>query len=219
MSRSRVLIAPSVDFESIEELTTSCEDLLQFYYDLMCDAITRMWLKRKTTPSEIVRVIYPNHVEQLSYNLHLMCVASFEDALSRGVEFIQRTTKGQGLLYSHSMNMEIVREMNNANHVYFYTMYNHTLEDLLRTVYFALRRIILDGRLSHFARIFYENFICFGDEDEPWLICPEHKVVQYKLAILMSQHERLGNTSVLRTLPVDIIDILVRSCYTTRLNE
>ena len=219
MSQSPVLIAPSVEYESINEFTSSCEDLLQLYYDLMCDAVTRMWLKRKTTPTEIVQIVYPNGIQQFSFDLHLMCIASFEDALVRGVEFIQRTTKGQGMLYAHSMNMEIIREMNTTNHIYFYRMYTHSLEELLRTLFFALRRVILDGRMSHFALLFRENFVSFGDGDVPWLICPQHKVIEYKLAILMSHHERLGNATDLQTLPMDIIDILIRMCYTTRLTE
>ena len=81
-------------------------------------------------------------------------------------------------------------------------------------MYFALRRVVLDGRSSHFTRIFRENFVCFGDDGMPWLICPLRKVAEYKLALLMSQHERLGSTSALRALPMDIIDMLLRACYT-----
>ena len=201
MCQPHVLVAPSVEYESIQEFTSSCEGLLHTYHSVMCDALTRTWLKRNTTPPS-------------SYDRHLLCISSFEDVLGRGAEYIQRTTKGQGGLYAHSMNMEIVREMNMTNQVYFYTLYTHTLEDLLLTVYFALRRVVLDGRSSHFARIFRENFVCFGDDGMPWLICPLRKVAQYKLALLMSQHARLGTTSALRVLPMDIIDILLRACYT-----
>lgn len=202
----RVLVAPRVDYESIQEFTSSCETLLERCYAVMADALTRMWIRRNalhaTPPS--------------SYDLHLMSISSFEDVLSRGAEDIQRTTKGQGGLYAHSMNMEIVREMNMTNHVYFYTLYVHKLEDLLRTIYFALRRIVLDGSQSHFARIFRENFVCFRDGDTPWLICPVHKVDVYKTALLMSQHRRLGGASALHTLPVDILDMLLRACYTAQ---
>lgn len=201
-----VLVAPSVDYESIQEFTSSCETLLELCFAVMSDALTRLWIRRNashaTPPS--------------SYDLHLLSICSFEDVLARGAEYIQRTTKGQGVLYAHSMNMEIVREMNMTNHVYFYTLYVHKLEDLLRTVYFALRRVVLDGCRSHFARIFRENFVCFYDHGTPWLICPVRKVADYKLALLMSQHRRLGGASALHTLPVDILDMLLRACYTAQ---
>jgi hypothetical protein len=203
MCQPHVLVAPSVEYESIQEFTSSCEGLLHTYHSVMCDALTRTWLKRNTTPPS-------------SYDRHLLCISSFEDVLGRGAEYIQRTTRGQGGLYAHSMNMEIVREMNMTNHVYFYTLYVHKLEDLLRTIYFALRRIVLDGSQSHFARIFRENFVCFRDGDTPWLICPVHKVDVYKTALLMSQHRRLGGASALHTLPVDILDMLLRACYTAQ---
>lgn len=206
MLKPRVLVAPSVDYESIQEFTSSCETLLELCFAVMSDALTRMWLRRNashaTPPS--------------SYDVHLLSISSFEDVLALGAEYIQRTTKGQGVLYAHSMNMEIVREMNLTNHVYFYTLYVHKLEDLLRTMYFALRRVVLDGSRSHFARIFHENFVCFRDGDTPWLICPVRKVADYKLALLMSQHRRLGGASALHTLPVDILDMLLRACYTAQ---
>lgn len=195
-----VLVAPSVQYESVEELSSVCEQLLGWYYAAMRDAVTRRWMQRTTTLS--------------SHGMLMLGISTFEDALVGGVDCLRRTTKGRGGLYAHSMNTEVVRQMNLTNHVYFYNIHMHGLEDLMRSIVFSLRRVVLEGSSSHFARVFRENFVCFRDDGVAWLVCPKHKVAQYELALLMSQHARLGSDSSLRALPVDIIGILLLVCYT-----
>ena len=195
-----VLVAPSVQYESVEELSSACEQLLGWYYAAMRDAVTRRWMQRTTTLS--------------SHGMLMLGISTFEDALVGGVDCLRRTTKGRGGLYAHSMNTEVVRQMNLTNHVYFYNIHMHGLEDLMRSIVFSLRRVVLEGSSSHFARVFRENFVCFRDDGVAWLVCPKHKVAQYELALLMSQHWRLGSESSLRALPVDIIGILLLVCYT-----
>ena len=202
MCEPHVLVAPSVEYECVEELAAACEELLVWYHAAMRDAITRRWMQRTSTPS--------------SHGMLMLGISTFEDALVRGVDCLRRTTKGRGGLYAHSMNMEIVRQMNMTNHVYFYNIHMHALEDLMRTITFGLRRVVLEGSSSHFARVFRENFACFRDNGIPWLICPKHKVAQYELALLMSQHGRLGSESTLRALPMDIIGVLLLVCYAWR---
>lgn len=195
-----VLVAPSVQYESVEELSSACEQLLGWYYAAMRDAVTRRWMQRTTTLS--------------SHGMLMLGISTFEDALVGGVDCLRRTTKGRGGLYAHSMNTEVVRQMNLTNHVYFYNIHMHGLEDLMRSIVFSLRRVVLEASSSHFARVFRENFVCFRDDGVAWLVCPKHKVAQYELALLMSQHARLGSDSSLRALPVDIIGILLLVCYT-----
>lgn len=195
-----VLVAPSVQYESVEELSSACEQLLGWYYAAMRDAVTRRWMQRTTTLS--------------SHGMLMLGISTFEDALVGGVDCLRRTTKGRGGLYAHSMNTEVVRQMNLTNHVYFYNIHMHGLEDLMRSIVFSLRRVVLEGSSSHFARVFRENFVCFRDDGVAWLVCPKHRVAQYELALLMSQHGRLGSESSLRALPVDIIGILLLVCYT-----
>lgn len=200
MCERYVLVAPSVQYECVEELASSCEELMGWYYRAMRDAITRRWMQRTSTPS--------------THAMLMLGISTFEDALVGGVDCLRRTTKGTGGLYAHSMNTEIVRQMNLTNHVYFYNIHMHALEDLMRTIVFSLRRVVLEGSSSHFARVFRENFVSFRDDGVAWLVCPKHKVAQYELALLMSQHGRLGSAAAMRVLPVDIIGILLLACYT-----
>ncbi len=202
MCARHVLVAPSVQYESVEELSSACEQLLVWYYHAMRDAVTRRWLQRTSTPSCDAML--------------MLGIATFEDALVGGVDCLRRTTKGRGGLYAHSMNTEIVREMNLTNHVYFYNIHMHALDDLMRSIVFSLRRVVLEGSSSHFARVFRENFVCFRDDGVAWLVCPKHKVALYELAVLMSQHGRLGSDSTLRALPMDIIGVLLLVCYAWR---
>jgi hypothetical protein len=202
MCERHVLLAPCVQYECVEELACACEELLGWYFAAMRDAITRRWMQRTSTPS--------------SHGMLMLGISTFEEALVGGVDRLRHTTKGRGGLYAHSMNMEIVRQMNMTNQVYFYNIHMHALEDLMRTIVFGLRRVVLEGSSSHFARVFRENFVSFRDDGVAWLVCPKHKVAQYELALAMSQHGRLGSASALRALPMDIIGILLLVCYSVR---
>ena len=202
MCEPAVLVPPSVQYESVEELSSACEKLLAWYHAVMRDVITRRWLQRASTSS--------------SQNMLMLGISTFDDALVGGTERIRQTTKGRGVLYAHTMNTEVVRQMNITNNVYFYNIHMHGLEDLMRTIVFGLRRVVLEASSSHFARVYRENFVCFRDDGVAWLTCPKHKIPEYRLALLMSQHGRLGNASTLRALPMDIIGILLLACYTVR---
>lgn len=199
MCEPQVLVPPSVQYESIEELSSACEQLLVWYHAVMRDTITRRWLQRTRRPS--------------AHETLMLGISTFDDVLVGGTARIRETTKGRGGLYAHTMNTEVVRQMNITNHVYFYNIHMHALDDLMRSILFGLRRVVLEGSSSHFARVYRENFVCFRDGDEAWLTCPRHKVHQYELALLMSQHGRLGSASALRALPADIIGILLLACY------
>jgi hypothetical protein len=82
MCARHVLVAPSVQYESVEELSAACETLLVWYYHAMRDAVTRRWLQRMSTPS--------------SDAMLMLGIATFEDALVGGVDCLRRTTKGRG---------------------------------------------------------------------------------------------------------------------------
>ncbi len=195
---SSVLVAPSVEYASADELRSDCAALVDIYYDIMRAAITRIWCKRTGGSVSI-------------HDINMMSISSFDDVLSCGVHYLQRTMKGKGGLYAHSMNGEIIRRINAVNHLYFYTLYKYSLDELLRHVLGTITDVLIHNERSHCARMFHENFYTFIDDEKTWLICPRNAVVQYKTALLMSQHRRLGHLSHLGTLPDDILDLIMHS--------
>lgn len=197
-SQSSVLVAPYVEYDSAEELTAACEALVNIYYDILRAAITRIWCKRTRSGTSL-------------HDINMMAISSFEDVLTCGVHYMKQTMKGRGGLYAHSMNSEIIRRINDTNHQYFYTLYTYSLDELLRHMQDTLADVILDGPRSHCVRVFEENFHTFSDDAIPWLICPRNAVVDYKTALLMSQHDRLGRLSPLITLPVDVLGFIINS--------
>lgn len=196
--KSSVLIAPSVEYDSTDELQSACDGLVDIYYEILRVAITRIWFKRTSGITSL-------------HDINMMSISSFDDVLSCGVHYLQLTMKGKGGLYAHSMNGEIIRRINSANHLYFYTLYKYSLDDLLRHVMHTITDVIVHGERSHFTRVFHENFCTFIDDEIPWLICPTNAVVHYKTAVLMSQHRRLGHMSHLGTLSDDILDYIIHS--------
>ena len=198
MYKSSVLIAPSVEYDSTDELKSACDALVNMYYDILRVAITRIWCKRTAGSTSI-------------HDINMMSISSFDEVLSCGVHHLQQTMKGKGGLYAHSMNGEVVRRINVAHHLYFYTLYKYSLDELLRHMLDTIADVVLHDERSHFTRVFHENFCTFIDDERPWLICPRNAVAGYKTALLMSQHRRLGHMSHLGTLSDDILDFIIHS--------
>ena len=197
---SNVLVAPSVVYASADELMSACDALVNIYYDILSVAITRIWCKRTGASASM-------------HDINMMSISSFDDVMSCGVHYLQQTMKGKGGLYAHSMNGEIIRRVNAANHLYFYTLYKYSLCELLQYLLGTIADVVVHDEWSHFARVFRENFYTFGVSERPWLVCPRSALVDYKTALLMSQHGRLGRLSHLGMLPVDILDFLISMLY------
>ena len=195
---SNVLVAPSVEYASADELMSHCNALVNIYYDILRVAITRIWHKRTGGHASL-------------HDVNMMSISSFDDVLSCGVHYLQETMNGKGVLYAHSMNREIIRRINDANHIYFYTLYKYSLCELLGHILGTLADVVVHDNGSHFTRVFRENFYTFGDDKRPWLVCPRGTLVDYKTALLMSQHGRLGRLSHLGTLPAEILDFIIHS--------
>jgi len=171
-------VTPRVRFESETELWQTCVLLLGAYA-----ALIRRVVGDKFRARGAGRLAW-TELDRL-----MLGIASFDEVVDGGVPLVLETTRGNGALYAHELNVRIMLNVNRHNFVFFHertTVCELALYSSLREL---LERMLITSSQSHYYALLEENFVRFVAWDaEQWLVCPRHRVGEFRRAIL----RRLG---------------------------
>jgi hypothetical protein len=186
--------APTVEYESLEELWELCSDLLDSYVTLTRQSVDG---KLSTRSKKLLWT---------EYDRLILGLADFDELIEEGTSLVLHSTKSHGTSYAHDLNRKIVRLLNSSNKIFFHRTSIIDVEELHDSIVRMLRRVFLTSSQSHFDTLRKKNFVSLCDWDgEEWMLCPNHKISEYKMALAMSQHERLGKGSLVYLLPEDTL--------------
>jgi hypothetical protein len=173
-NNTRLRVVPRVLFESQLELSEMCEGLLFAYSELVQSVITQKIASRITAP------LVWTELERLMFG-----ISTFDDILDEALPLVLATTKGNGVLYAHELNACIVRSINRHNIIFFHGTTSFCEQALRTSLGELLVRLLVTSANSHYYLMLNENFERFVAWDKhEWLVCPRHRVVDYKLAVL-----------------------------------
>jgi hypothetical protein len=193
--------APTVEYASIEELWALCNVLLDAYA-----ALTRREVDTKLATRS-------NSLAWTEYDRLILGLTDFDGLMEDGMPIVLASTKAHtdgaraaGTPYARHLNRRIASSLNFSNSIFFHRTSSGDVEELHASNLYMLERILLTSAQSHFQTLVKENFASprSWDGDE-WLLCPKHKLREYTLALLMSQHRRAGKDCLLYLLPEDVL--------------
>lgn len=193
--------APTVEYASIEELWEMCVDLFQSYVTL-----TRREVDKKLATRS-------NRLAWTEYDRLILGLTDFEELMEDGTPIVLESTKSRAqdrdeasTLYAQYLNRRIASSLNFSNSIFFHRTSSGDVDELHASNSYMLERILLTSSQSHFNVLRTENFVSVHSWDgDEWLLCPKHKLHEYKLALFMSQHRRVGKDCVLYLLPEDVL--------------
>lgn len=192
MSKHHVCPVPRVRYESLGELSDSCERLTDAYIDL-----THRVVHKKIHARGKRGAIVWTELDRL-----MLGIASFEEVMDQGLYLLLASTKWNGALYAHDVNARVTRCINTHNRLFFHETQLVDETELYESLSMMLRRMMLTSNTSHYHMLSDENFKrCVAWDGAEWLVCPLHRLVQFKSAILAAD--------TLSVLPMDVVLMIV----------
>ena len=193
--------APTVEYASIEELWALCNVLLDAYA-----ALTRREVEKKLATRS-------KGLAWTEYDRLILGLTDFDVLMEDGLPLVLESTKahtdaarGACTRYAGNLNRRIASSLNFSNSIFFHRTSSGDAEELHASTLYMLERILLTSAQSHFQMLVKENFASLRSWDgDEWLLCPRHKLREYTLALLMSQHRRVGKDCLLYLLPEDVL--------------
>lgn len=187
--------APSVEYASIEELWELCNVVLDSYA-----ALARREVDKKLATRS-------NGLAWTEYDRLVLGLTDFDELMLDGMAIVLESTKSRAdTQYAANLNRRIASSLNFCHSIFFHRTSSGDVEELHAANTYMLERILLTSAQSHFQMLVKENFVSARSWDgDEWLVCPRHKMHEYKLALLMSQHERVGKDCLLHLLPEDLL--------------
>jgi hypothetical protein len=187
--------APTVEYASIEELYMLCSVAMDSYA-----ALTRREVDKKLATRS------PG-LAWTEYDRLILGLADFDELMQDGIGIVLESTKSHtGTQYAKNLNRRIVSSLNFCHSIFFHRTSSKDVEELHASNAYMLERILMTSSQSHFHMLLKENFAsALSWDGDEWLVCPKHKLHEYKLALLMSQHRRVGKDCLLFLLPEDVL--------------
>ena len=187
--------APTVEYASIEELWMLCNVAMDSYA-----AVTRREVEKKLATRS-------KGLAWTEYDRLILGLADFDELMQDGMGIVLESTKSHtGTQYAKNLNRRIVSSLNFCHSIFFHRTSSGDVEELHASNSYMLERILLTSAQSHFQMLVKENFVSARSWDgDEWLLCPRHKMHEYKVALLMSQHGRVGKDCLLHLLPEDVL--------------
>lgn len=186
--------APLVRYSSVHELVRMCSMVLDAYTSQVDAVLLDIWNEQ------------PIAKKWSEYDRLMLGIFSFEEVLQTQMQTTLVSTKKRGAIYACTMHREICLRLDGANREYIHSTAEPDRTHLVSVLQRVLTDAVLMGRTSHLMRLLTQNFFrCTDATGDAWLICPRHKLCEYKIAVCMSQHRRLGARSEIQSLPEDIL--------------
>jgi hypothetical protein len=167
-------LVPRVRYASEEALRGVCEELLQAYTLLTHRVV-----------SERLRARGLNALAWSELDRLMLGIASFEELIDEGLRLVLASTGGNGALYAHELNARLARCINQHNAIFFHETTSVSEPELQAGLSALLTRVLVTSAQSHYNALLGANFrkLVAWDADE-WLLCPVHRVSEYKTAIV-----------------------------------
>ena len=192
MSKRQICTAPRVRYESLRELRSSCENLMDAYV-----VLTHRVVHGKIHARGKRGALVWTELDRL-----MLGIASFDEVMDQGLYLLLASTKWNGALYAHDVNARVTRCINTHNRLFFHDTQSVDETELYESLSAMLGRMILTSNTSHYHMLCDENFKrCAAWDGEEWLVCPLHRLPQYKSAIL--------SADALCVLPLDLTLMIV----------
>jgi len=186
--------APIVKYSSVHELVRLCAAVLDEYTRQVDMVLRDIWNEKHVTK------------KWSEYDRLMLGIFSFEEVLETSIKKNLVSTKNRGAIYACTTHREICLRLDIANRDYIHSTAAPDRAHLLAVLHRVLADAVLMGCTSHLMRVMRQNFFrCRDASGETWLICPQHKLCGYALAVCMSQHGRLGAGAEIHALPGDVI--------------
>lgn len=190
------VVAPTVEYASMEELWALCNAALDSFATL-----TRREVDKKLATRS-------KSLAWTEYDRLILGLTDFDELVEDGMPIVLESTKShaEGTQYAQYLNRRIASSLNFSNSIFFHRTSSGDVEELHASNAYMLERILLTSAQSHFQMLVKENFASVRSWDgDEWLLCPKHKLHEYKVALLMSQHRRVGKDCLLYLLPEDVL--------------
>lgn len=188
--------APTVEYASIEELWALCNEA----FDSLATLTRREVDKKLATRSK--------SLAWTEYDRLILGLTDFDELVEDGMPIVLESTKSgaEGTQYARFLNGRIASSLNFSNSIFFHRTSSGDVEELHAANAYMLERILLTSAQSHFQMLVHENFASVRSWDgDEWLLCPKHRLHEYTVALLMSQHRRVGRDCLLYLLPEDVL--------------
>jgi hypothetical protein len=196
--------APRVRYASVHEVVNLCAGVLDAYAEQVDTVVRDIWNEQQMT------------AKWSEYDRLMLGIFCFDEVLMSTMDTTRKSTKNRGAIYACTLHREICARLNRAVREYIHCTAVPARADLLAVLRRVLTNAVLMGRASHLMRLMTENFCRCRDADgDTWLLCPNHKLSAYALALCMSQHRRLGAGGGLHAVPGDVLRVILSGLFAT----
>jgi hypothetical protein len=184
-------LVPRVRYVSEAALRRLCEELLRAYSHLVQRLVSERFRARG------LNALAWSELDRL-----MLGIASFEELMDEGMCLVLASTCGNGALYAHELNSRVTQCINKHNSIFFHGTTSVSEWELQAGLAEMLARVLLTSSHSHYHSLLGANFrgLVAWDGDE-WLLCPKHRVWEYKAAVL--------EADVGKVLPEDLLRVVL----------
>jgi hypothetical protein len=194
----QAVCAPSVNYESVEELVALCAHVVDAYAEQVDVVVRDIWNESFMTK------------KWCAYDRMMLGIFCFDDVVVGGIESTLWSSKKRGAIYACLLHREVCLQLNECTRTYIHATEIPERTELLAALRRVLTNTVLLGHDSHLLRLLKQNFVkCWDADGDVWLVCPKRKLQQYLLALCMSQHRRLGVDALLCEIPADLLRAIV----------
>jgi hypothetical protein len=195
--------APCVQYASVQELVCLFVGVLDAYNRKIDEVLRDIWDERKNK-------------RWSGYDRLMLGIFCFDEVILSTVEIIHLSTKKRGAIYACVVHREICKLLNEANRNYIHSTEVPDRNELVRLLQRVSTEAVLMGGNSLMMCVMRQNVLrCTDIHGDAWLLCPRHMLPAYIVALYMSQHRRLGMSSELFAMPIDIMRHLVNFLFAT----